>query len=70
MKDYYINTRECIDDYNRIIDEIYNSPRETTDEEDERLQNHPLYLAHALIKDIPNVGDITTVAKIILDTVK
>lgn len=37
MKDYYKNTRECIDDYNRIIDEICNSPRDTTDEEDERL---------------------------------
>lgn len=70
MKDFYTNVRECIDDYNRILDKICTSPHETTDAEDERLQNHPLYLAHALIKDIPNVADITTVAKIILDTVK
>lgn len=70
MKDYYVNTRACIDDYNAIINKIYTCAEETTDSEDERLQNHPLYLAHALIKDIPNVGDITTVAKIILDTVK
>lgn len=69
MKDFYTNVRECIDDYNRILDKICTSPYETTDAEDERLQNHPLYLAHALIKDI-NVTDITTVAKIILDTVK
>lgn len=69
MKDFYTNVRECIDDYNRILDKICTSPHETTDAEDERLQNHTLYLAHALIKDI-NVTDITTVAKIILDTVK
>lgn len=69
MKDFYTNVRECIDDYNRILDKICTSPHETTDAEDERLQNHTLYLAHALIKDI-NVTDVTTVAKIILDTVK
>lgn len=69
MKDFYANVRECIDDYNRILDKICTSPHETTDAEDERLQNHTLYLAHALIKDI-NVTDVTTVAKIILDTVK
>ena len=70
MKDYYTNTRACIDDYNAIINKIYTCVEETTDSEDERLQNHPLYLAHALIKDIQNVEDITTVARIILDTVK
>lgn len=69
MKDFYTNTRACIDEYNEIIDKICTSLTETTDEEDEKLQNHCLYLAHALIRDIPNVWDIKTVAKIILDTV-
>ena len=70
MTDFYKNTRACIDEYNVIVNKIYRSTEETTNSEDERLQNHPLYLAHALIKDIPNIDDITTVAKIILDTVK
>lgn len=70
MKDFYTNTRACIDEYNEIIDKICTSLTETTDEEDEKLQNHCLYLAHALIRDIPDVWDIKAVAKIILDTVK
>lgn len=37
MKDFYTNVRECIDDYNRILDKICTSPNETTDAEDERL---------------------------------
>ncbi len=37
MKDFYTNVRECIDDYNRILDKICTSPHETTDAEDERL---------------------------------
>lgn len=70
MKDYYTNTRACMDDYNAIVNKIYTSAEETTDSEDERLQNHLLYLAHALIKDISDADDIITVAKIILDAVK
>ncbi len=70
MTDFYKNTRACIDEYNAIVNKIYRSTEETTDEEDEKLQNHCLYLAHALIRDVPDVGDIKTVAKIILDTVK
>ena len=69
MTDFYKNTRACIDEYNAIVNKIYRNTEETTDEEDEKLQNHCLYLAHALIRDIPNVWDIKTVAKIILDTV-
>lgn len=37
MKDYYTNTRACIDDYNAIVNKIYTSAEETTDSEDERL---------------------------------
>lgn len=37
MKDYYVNTRACIDDYNAIINKIYTCAEETTDSEDERL---------------------------------
>lgn len=69
MTDFYKNTRACIDEYNAIVNKIYTSAEETTDEEDEKLQNHCLYLAHALIRDIPDAWDIKTVAKIILDTV-
>lgn len=51
MKNYYLNTTYCINKYNTILDKISSSPEETTDEEDEYLQNFALYLAHALIKD-------------------
>lgn len=37
MKDYYVNTRACMDDYNAIVNKIYTSAEETTDSEDERL---------------------------------
>lgn len=51
MKDYYNNTRECIDRYNRIAQKIKTSPTETTEDQDEFLANFCIYLAHALIKD-------------------
>ena len=51
MEDFYKNTRKCIDEYNRIQDKMRNSTEETTDEEDEKIYNHCLHLAHALIKD-------------------
>lgn len=51
MKDLYKNTRECIDKYNQIYDTVLNSIDETTNEQDEFVQNFSLYLAHALIKD-------------------
>lgn len=51
MKDYYRNTRACISEYNRIINKILTCEQELTDKEEERLDNHCIYLAHALIKD-------------------
>lgn len=51
MKDYYKNTRSVIDQYNQIVNEVYASLEETTDEEDEFITNFYLYLSHALIKD-------------------
>lgn len=51
MKDFYKNTRECIDKYNQIQEEIRSSATEVDDDQDEFLGNFCLYLAHALIKD-------------------
>ena len=51
MKDFYKNTRECIDKYNQIQEEIRSSATEVDDEGDEFLTNFCLHLAHALIKD-------------------
>lgn len=51
MEDFYKNTRECIDEYNRIQDKIRHAVEETTDEEDEKIYNHCIHLAHALVKD-------------------
>ena len=52
MIDFYKHTRKCIDDYNMLQNKIRTFAEETTDEEDELMINHSLYLAHALIKDI------------------
>lgn len=66
MKNYYKNTTECIEKYNQIVDVIINYERETTDEEDEFIQNFCIYFAHALIKDYPGSKDeICKVAGII-----
>ncbi len=51
MKDYYINTRNCIDEYNNLQEKIKSCMCELNDEQDEFLINYPIYLAHALIKD-------------------
>ena len=52
MKDFYKNTRECIDEYNEVMNVINTSAEETKDEQDEFLQHFCLHLAHALIKDV------------------
>ena len=57
MIDYYKHTRECIDKYNMLQNNIKTCAEETTDEEDELMINHMLYLARALIKDI-GIGKI------------
>ena len=71
MKDYYANTRKTIDMYNQTIDCINNCQDETSDEQDEFLQNFCIYLAHALIKDTGYGGrareELTKVADIIND---
>lgn len=69
MTDYYKNTRKCIDDYNQLLDYICTSYDETTDEQDELLQNHMIYLAHALIKDIRRDDDLKKIAGIIFATI-
>lgn len=74
MKDFYKSTRECIDKYNQVLDEIYNGTMEISDEQDEFLTNFCLYLAHALIKDTGEGGDareeLTKVADIINDVIR
>ena len=65
MKDFYSNTRQIIDEYNQILDKIISSPEPTTDEEDEKLQNHCLYLAHALIKDMGGGNDTIKLSEIL-----
>ena len=57
MKDYYKYTRGCINEYNRIINKVYTGKQELTDKEEEKIDNHSLYLAHALLKDV-GAGDI------------
>ena len=56
MKDYYKNTRACINEYNRIVNKVFTCEQELTDKEDEKLDNHCLYLAHALLKDTGPAG--------------
>lgn len=51
MKDYYSNTRKCIDTYNSYVNAVFIDSEELSDDRDEFLQNFCLYLAHALIKD-------------------
>lgn len=51
MKDYYVNTRKCIDTYNSYVNAVFKDPEELSDDRDEFLQNFCLHLAHALIKD-------------------
>lgn len=51
MKDYYKNTRSCIDTYNEVVERILHGTNESTNEDDEFMANFCLYLSHALIKD-------------------
>ena len=51
MKDYYKYTRQIIDKYNTIMEEIKTEPVEINDEDEEFVTNFCLHLAHALIKD-------------------
>lgn len=51
LKDYYKNTRECIDEYNEIVEKVFEDTQELTDELTEKLDHHCIYLAHALLKD-------------------
>ena len=50
MKDFYQNTRNCINRYNEIVDKVHHGTV-TNDEEDEFIENYCIYLAHSLIKD-------------------
>ena len=52
MKDYYKNTRDCIDKYNLIADKIYHCVYPTDDSDDEFMLNFSMYLAHSLIQDV------------------
>ena len=51
LKDFYENTRNAIDKYNQIQDDIKNLPNEISEDDNEFLQNFCIHLAHALIKD-------------------
>ena len=51
MKDFYENTRKCIDRYNQIMENLVTRDSESTDEEDEFIGNFCIHFAHALIAD-------------------
>lgn len=51
MKNYYENTTQIINKYNETINQIEHGSFETSERQDEFLQNFCIYLAHALIKD-------------------
>lgn len=75
MKDFYKNTRNCIDKYNQVTNKILNSiEKETDDEEDEFFDNFCIHLAHALIKDTGTSQrpreELSKVADIINDVVR
>lgn len=74
MKDYYKNTRDCIDMYNQVVDKIGNNWNDTTNVEDEFLQNFCIHLAHALIKDTgfgsTSREELSKVADIINDVIR
>ena len=74
MKDYYKNTRECIDHYNTLQDKLWLAAEDTTEDEDEFLINFCVYLAHALIKDTGTGGksreELSKTADIINDVVR
>ena len=74
MKDYYSNTRRTIDMYNQAANKIKNSNFETTESEDEFLQNFCIHFAHALIKDTGFGGksreELEKICEIILDVIR
>lgn len=37
MKDYYVNTRKCIDTYNSYVNAVFKDPEELSDDRDEFL---------------------------------
>ena len=51
IKNFYQFTSDCISKYNRIQYKMENSSEDTTENEDEFIENFCMYLAHALIKD-------------------
>ena len=51
MKDYYKYTRQVIDKYNSIMEDIKTKIDEINDDDEEFVTNFCLHLAHALIKD-------------------
>ena len=73
MKDFYKNTRLCIDTYNEVIDRILHGESESINEDDEFMTNFCLYLSHALIKDTGEGQmareDLSKVADIIKDVI-
>jgi len=40
MKDFFENTRKCMDRYNELQEKMLSSPIDTTNEEDEFLDNY------------------------------
>ena len=70
MKDYYKNTRACINEYNRIVNKVFTCEQELTDKEDEKLDNHCLYLAHALLKDTGPAGTAREELEKMCDVIK
>ena len=73
MKDYYKNTRSCIDTYNEVVERILHGTNESTNEDDEFMANFCLYLSHALIKDTGEGqmarSELSKVADIINDVI-
>ena len=52
MKNYYENTINFINEYNRIMDKMMFGEDSTTEDEDEFITNTCIHLAHSLIKDV------------------
>ncbi len=74
MKDYYKNTRKCIDEYNYVQEKMANSPHVTDEVEDEFVQNFCIHFAHALIKDTgfgqTSRDELERIADIINDVIR
>lgn len=51
MKDYYKYTRQAIDRYDNIMEDIKTKMTEINDEDEEFVMNFCIHFAHALIKD-------------------